>query len=563
MTAVHPLAGYRPNSSHLRTAAQERALFFHQLAFSSPIAQGTSGQRDRAPKFNQLTAAALTQGAIDVRLRDGHFGPALSANLQLTFAPDPSKLGPVIIGKDVRFGSDFTEDVAITVFTGNGQKVIISNGRRATPTPNVSHAILQRNTQGQNVEGVIITASHNDPGYNFDDGTQLPGYIGYKTNGQDGGPNTNTKPIDAAANNYLDHPERIKYMSYEQALAEGLIEETDLMTPYVKDLANVVDMNLIRQGKFAVSPLGGSAGGYYTAINGIHGTNITEIFGEPDPAGEYSTFDYDGVLRGDPSSIYAMMTLKGMREQHGVPFVGANDRDADRFGGEDSTGILKPNHVLCVLFNYLAKTRSFNQSMGIGRTIGTTHMLDLIAAKHNRPVHEVNVGFKYYVKGLLEGRYVLAGEESAGLVIPRFDGSVWVTEKDGILANLLMMEIMAATGKDIGTLYAELVAEFGPHQYDRIDSHATDAKKARLKVLTADPNLVKSLLEGKKIAGRNIERMVIGDGIKVVLEGGVWVLFRASGTEPIIKDYREERGETLGTAAKASEELQHYLGLLG
>jgi phosphoglucomutase len=214
-----------------------------------------------------------------------------------------------------------------------------------------------------------------------------------------------------------------------------------------------------------------------------------------------------------------------------------------------------------VLFNYLAAHRAFPAAMGVGRTIGTTHLLDRIAARYGRPAYEVNVGFKHYVAGLIKGQYVLAGEESAGVSFPRRDGSLWVTEKDGIAAVLLMMEIMAATGKDLGTLYRELEEEYGPYQYEREDRPARPEQKARLAQLAADPGQVRSLLAGKKIAGRTIERLVIGDGIKVVLSGGVWVLKRASGTENIIKDYREEQGESLDTARKASQEISAYLGL--
>ena len=256
-----------------------------------------------------------------------------------------------------------------------------------------------------------------------------------------------------------------------------------------------------------------------------------------------------------------MKAVQGIREKLGVPFIGANDNDADRFGGEDSTGILNPNHVLCVLFDYLAAHRGFNASMGVGRTIGTTHMIEEIAKNYGRPSYEVNVGFKHYVAGLLSGKYVLAGEESAGLSFPRRDGSVWVTEKDGIAAVLLMMEAMARTGKDIGTLYGDLVKKYGPYQYERQDVPADPEKKKLLIQLAGDPDRVKSLLAGKKIANRSIERLVIGDGIKVVLCGGVWVLKRTSGTENIIKDYREEKGESLETARKASEEIGQYLGL--
>jgi phosphoglucomutase len=307
--------------------------------------------------------------------------------------------------------------------------------------------------------------------------------------------------------------------------------------------------------------LGGSAYGYYEAVNAHYSTQIEVVLSEEDPTCSSRSYDWDGRLRGDPSSEYVMMAVRGIREKLGVPFIGANDNDADRFGAEDSTGILNPNHVLCVLFDYLAANRGFNSNMGIGRTIGTTHLLDRIAANYGRPSYEMNVGFKHYVAGLMAGKYVLAGEESAGLSFPRRDGSLWVTEKDGIAAVLLIMEVIAKTGKDIGTLYAELVKKYGPYQYERKDKPAEPHQKQRLIELASNPEQVKLLLSGRRIAGRTIERLAIGDGIKVVLDGGVWVLKRTSGTENIIKDYREEQGETLETARKASEEIDAYLGL--
>jgi phosphoglucomutase len=256
-----------------------------------------------------------------------------------------------------------------------------------------------------------------------------------------------------------------------------------------------------------------------------------------------------------------MQAVAGLRERLGAVFIGANDNDSDRFGGEDATGILNPNHVLCVLFDHLCRTRGFAPTLGVGRTIGTTHLIDRLAAAHGRPVEEVNVGFKWYVKGLLAGRYVLAGEESAGLSLPRRDGRTWVTEKDGIAAVLLIMEAIATSGKNVGELYADLERRFGAHQYERIDAPATAAKKARLIALQGAPAEVERLLAGKRVAGRAIERLKVGDGVKVVLAGGVWVLKRASGTEEIIKDYREAVGDTLDEARRASEEIDALLGL--
>lgn len=542
---IHPLAGQRANPADLFTREQITEWYTHPQGDLEPVKNGTSGHRGQIGRgFSQFHVAAMTQALVDLRYEKGTFGPYLPEQLK------EKPVGPVVIGKDVRYASDLAQETAAEVFAGNEMPVLIHRGNRSTPTPVISHAILSRVTQGEKVEGVIITASHNPP----ED-------AGYKSNGLDGGPNTATKPIDEKANFYLKHPAQVRRIAYREALRRGLVQEIDLLTPYIQDLALVVDMDLIKQERFAVTPLGGSAHGYYEAVNDYYGTRIEVVLADPDPSSSCRCYDWDGKLRGDPSSQYVMQAVSGIREQLRVPFVGANDNDADRFGGEDSTGILNPNHVLCVLFDYLAANRNFPSAMGVGRTIGTTHMLDLIAHNYGRPVHEVNVGFKHYVAGLLEGKYVMAGEESAGMSFPRRDGRVWITEKDGIATVLLMMEVIAKTGKDIGTLYRDLEKKYGPHRYERIDLSASLQKKQRLAELAADPDTVKRLLTGKKIAGRGIERLVIGDGIKVVLEGGVWVLKRASGTENIIKDYREERGDSLTTARKASAEIDAYLGL--
>jgi phosphoglucomutase len=543
--ALHPLAGKKARPEDLIPKTQITEWYTHPPGDLEPIKNGTSGHRGHIGNgFSEPHVAALTQALADIRKEQGTFGPYLPDALQAL------PLGPLVLGKDVRFASDLAQETAAAVFAGNGMSVLLQQGGRSTPTPVVSHTILNRVAHGEKVEGIIITASHNPP----ED-------AGYKSNGLDGGPNTATKLIDEKANYYLRRQAEIKRLPYQAALRSGLIVETDFVTPYVAELASVVDMEVIKQERFAVTPLGGSASGYYEAVNERYGTNITVVLPEADPTSSNRCYDWDGKLRGDPSSEYVMRAVRGIRQKLNVPFVGANDNDADRFGGEDSTGILNPNHVLCVLLDYLATQRGFNPNMGVGRTIGTTHMIDLIAQNYGRPHYEVNVGFKHYVAGLLAGKYVLAGEESAGLSLPRRDGSVWVTEKDGITAVLLMMEVMARTGKDIGTLYGELVKKYGPHQYERIDRPASPAKKRRLAQLAAAPDEVKTLLHGKKIAGRAMERLVCGDGLKVVLEGGIWVLKRASGTENIIKDYREERGESLEHARKASEELDAYLKL--
>lgn len=543
--SVHPLAGQKARPGDLFSKEQITAWYTKPEGEMEPVKSGTSGHRGHTGKgFSAYHVAAMTQALADIRNEKGTFGPYMPDGLR------EKALGPVVMGKDVRFTSDLAQITAAEVFAGNQMKVLVHQGERSTPTPVVSHAILTRVARGEKAEGVIITASHNPP----ED-------AGYKSNGLDGGPNTATKPVDEKANYYLQHQDGVKRLEYRKALESGLVAEVDFLTPYVKDLASVVDMELIKRERFGVTPLGGSAHGFYEAVNAHFGARIEVVLAAEDPTCSNRSYDWDGKLRGDPSSVYVMMAVQGIRDKLGLPFVGANDNDADRFGGEDQSGILNPNHVLCVLFDYLAVHRGFKNDMGVGRTIGTTHMMDPIAAHYGRPSYEVNVGFKHYVAGLREGKYVLAGEESAGLSFPRRDGSLWVTEKDGIAAVLLMMEVMARTGKDIGTLYGELVQKYGPYQYERQDTAALPEQKNLLMKLASDPNQVKSLLSGKKIAGRTIERLVIGDGIKVVLSGGVWVLKRTSGTENIIKDYREERGESLETARQASREIDALLGL--
>ncbi|MGE5558707.1 MAG: phosphoglucomutase [Bacillota bacterium] len=539
------LAGRKARPEDLISREEIEARYKNFQGAPAQIKNGTSGHRGAVGAgFSDLHVAAMTQALSDLRREKGTFGPYNPEVLK----DKPS--GPVILGKDVRFASDFAQRTAVEVFAGNGMKVLIHQGERSTPTPVVSHAILTRVAMGEKAEGAIITASHNPP----ED-------AGYKSNGLDGGPNTATMPIDEKANYYLRRPAEIKRMAYRDAVRKRLVQEIDLINPYVEDLANVVDMEILRKGRFAVTPLGGSAHGYYEAVNRIYGTQIRVALPDPDPASSNRTYDWDGKLRGDPSSRYVMMAVKGMRGKLGVTFIGANDNDADRFGGEDSSGILSPNHILCVLFDYLAANRRFAPGMKAGRTIGTTHMLDAIAASYGRTCDEKNVGFKYFVAGLLKGEYILAGEESAGLSFPRMNGNAWVTEKDGIAAVLLMMEVMAKTGKNMGALYRDLVKKHGPYMYERVDLPALPEKKARLKELSADPDRVKALFAGKSIAGRPIHHLVIGDGVKVVLKGGVWVLKRASGTEAIIKDYREEQGKTLNTARKASREIDVILGL--
>ncbi len=541
---THSLAGTRPAAQDLVTQADMQQRYFSQPPELAPIKNGTSGHRGQTGAgFCEAHVAAMTQALCDIRKQRGTFGPDL-ADLPAA-AP-----GPIYLGKDVRFTSDFALQTAAEVFAGNGFEVRVQRDGRSTPTPVISHAILAAQARGENAEGAVVTASHNPP----DD-------AGYKSNGRDGGPNTRTAAIDECANLLLHDSSAIKRLDWQAGVRQGRIVEVDLQGPYVEDLQNVIDFSVFKGARFAATPLGGSAHGYYEAVAARYGLNLTVVQPDPDPASATRTYDWDGKLRGDPSSPWVMAAVAGLREKCGVPFLGANDNDADRFGGEDSCGVLNPNQVLCVLFDQLCRIRSWDTAREIGRTIGTSHLIDRIAAEHGRGVHEVDVGFKWYVQGLRNGRYVMAGEESAGLSLPRRDGRTWVTEKDGIAAVLLIMEVIARTGKDIGTLYGDLTARHGPHAYERVDTPASATRKARLGWLARNPSEVESLLAGKRIAGQAIERVRVGDGVKVVLQSGTWVLKRASGTEDIIKDYREVCGDSLEQARLASQELDQLLGL--
>jgi phosphoglucomutase len=328
--------------------------------------------------------------------------------------------------------------------------------------------------------------------------------------------------------------------------------------------------------RFASTSLGGSAHGIMRMINRYWGTHIREIYGTPDPTGSVRTYDWDGKLRGDPSSVDAMRAVQGRRRN--AALLVAQDNDADRFGGEDSGGILNPNHVLAVAIDYLCATRQYDRAAKIARTIGTTHMIDLIAAAHDREVLETNVGFKWMVEGLADGSLMFAGEESAGATFLRMNGSAWTTEKDGIAMGLLMIEIVAATGKDISTLYRALESRHGKFAYERIDAPATPDAKARLARLIAQhksdkssnpetQSSVETLLRRETLVdGLTIKSIRIDDGIKVVFEDGagneIWVLKRASGTENIIKDYREQQGDgSLELARNASAAIAQRLGL--
>src|SRR3989338_6906177 len=320
---IHPLAGKKASPGTLMSKAAVQKLFYFPEGKIRPIKNGTSGDRGLVGAgFCWQHVAAMSQALADIIKEKGHFGPSLAPELLARYTAN--KKDPIVVlGKDVRFASDEAQIIAARVLAANGITVWTHAGDRATPTPVISHTILSRNAQGEGIQGGIITASHNSARY-----------AGYKSNGLDGGPNTNTKPIDEIANRYLAKLDEIKMVDYNEAKAKGMIVEIDLITPYVEDLSRVIRMDIVKIGEFVVTPLGGSAHGYYEAINARYNLRITVVNGRPDPAGENRAYDWDGELRGDPSSKFAMALTEGL----------ANDNDADRFGGRDlSEDILDPN----------------------------------------------------------------------------------------------------------------------------------------------------------------------------------------------------------------------------
>jgi phosphoglucomutase len=566
MAELSPLAGNKAIKGSLIPKIEIKARYERITGKNAGmVKQGTSGQRGlvgEATGFSEAQVASMIQACCDIKKERGSFGPDMPEGLANKLKGTPANI--IGIAHDERFVSEFAEKTAAEVFAGNGYNCFVMKGGKAVPTPVLSRWIIRENLQfAHNVEGVIVTASHNAP----EEG-------GLKTNGRDGGPNTRTKEIDEKANYYLHNSDEIKYADYSEAKKRGLIKDIDFFMPYVKELDKVIDFAAIRKAGsiFGVAPLGGSACGLYELINKVHKTHIRIYFSKPDPMGSCRRHDYDGKLRGDPSSPYVMKDVLELRKRHYLLAVLANDNDADRFGGADSNGIITADQAGPVLLMHLLDTRPALAGKKVGRSIGTTHMLDAIAADKGLELVETNVGFKNFVSGLLNREYMLAIEESGGASFPTMNGDIWTTEKDGIAVNLLMWEAMAIHKQSIHAIYAELVKKYGAFLKDRIEFPATVELKSRLASLAANREEVERLLKGKTFAGREIDwaKCRIGDGIKIVLEGGSWALFRASGTEDIIKTYVEDhrpdlkktkKGDKPEIAMEAAEELKKELSI--
>jgi len=444
--------------------------------------------------------------------------------------------GPLFLGMDTHALSVPALASAVEVLAANGADVMLAEGDEYTPTPAISHAILtyNRGRKAGLADGIVITPSHNPP----HDG-------GFKYNPPNGGPAEGavTDWIQAKANEFLERKlQGVKRIPYEKALRASTTHLHDYLNSYVDDLSNVVDMDAIRGAKLhmGVDPLGGAGVHYWAPITERYGLNLTVVSEEVDPTFRFMSVDWDGQIRMDPSSVYAMQRLIGMKNHFDLSF--ACDTDHDRHGIlTKSAGLLPPNHYLSVAILYLFQHRPrWGMEAAVGKTVVSSRMIDRVTAKLGRKLYEVPVGFKWFVDGLLDGSLGFGGEESAGASFSRLDGTVWTTDKDGIVPAMLAAEITSRMGRDPGEIYRELTSEFGDPVYDRVEAPATPDEKKLLAKLS--PEQVKLT----ELAGEKIQTVLtkapgngapIG-GLKVIAESA-WFAARPSGTENIYKIYAE------------------------
>ncbi|HET6674385.1 MAG TPA: phosphoglucomutase (alpha-D-glucose-1,6-bisphosphate-dependent) [Nitrospiraceae bacterium] len=483
------------------------------------VSFGTSGHRGSASRgtFNEAHILAITQAICDYRRAGGISGP-------------------LFLGKDTHALSEPAFRSALEVLAANDVQVRIDQDDGYTPTPVISHAILTYNRDRSIglADGIVVTPSHNPP----EDG-------GFKYNPPHGGPADSqvTKAIEDRANALLaERLAGVARRSYEQAIRASTTRRHDYIGTYIADLANVVDLERIRLAKLRIGcdPLGGSAVAYWRPLAERYGLDIQIVNPSVDPTFRFMTLDWDGKIRMDCSSPYAMASLIALKNRFDLAF--GNDTDTDRHGiVTRGGGLMNPNHYLAAAINYLFTHRpAWRADAAVGKTVVSSSIIDRVAAHMNRRLVEVPVGFKWFVSGLRDGSLGFGGEESAGAAFLRCDGSVWVTDKDGIIMDLLAAEIMAVTGKDPSELYRELTTTLGDPVYERIDAPATRTQKALLQKLSPGQ------LHSKELAGEPITAMLtdapgnkaaIG-GLKVVTAHG-WFAARPSGTEEVYKLYAE------------------------
>jgi phosphoglucomutase len=483
------------------------------------VSFGTSGHRGSpfAGSFTEAHIAAITQAICDYRRGHGIEGP-------------------LYLGKDTHALSGPAQRTALEVLAANGVETIIQSDDGATPTPVISRAILvhNRSRQRQLADGIVVTPSHNPP----EDG-------GFKYNPPNGGPADIgvTEWVQERANDLLNNGNTdVKRVPIATAVKAATTHEEDLVLPYVNDLASIIDIDAIRGAGFTlgVDPLGGAAQSYWEPINSVYKLDIVVTNPTIDPTFSFMTVDHDGKIRMDPSSPYAMAGLLALKDKYRLAF--ANDPDADRHGIVTPTaGLMNPNHYLAVAIRYLLTHRPhWPAHAAVGKTLVSSSMIDRVVGTLGRRLCEVPVGFKWFVAGLFEGSCCFGGEESAGASFLRRDGTVWTTDKDGLIMDLLAAEITACTSIDPGEHYRELTAKFGMPCYTRIDAPATPALKARLAKLSSDAVTV-STLAGEPITAK-LTRAPGNDapigGLKVVARSG-WFAARPSGTENIYKLYAE------------------------
>ncbi len=495
------------------------------------VAFGTSGHRGTSLErsFNEWHVLAITQAICEYRARQ-------------------EVDGPLFIGVDTHALSEPAFESALEVLAANGVQTRVAAGGEFTPTPAVSHAILvyNRGRQGHLADGIVVTPSHNPPS----DG-------GFKYNPSNGGPadTSVTNWIEARANALLEARLRgVRRIPYAQARRAATTQEHDFVTAYVADLGSVLDLEAVRAAgiRLGVDPMGGAGVHYWARIAEHYGLNLDVVSEQVDPTFRFMTLDWDGRIRMDPSSSWAMQRLLAIKDRYDIAF--GCDTDHDRHGiVTRSAGLMPTNHYLSVAIDYLFRERpGWSAQAGVGKTVVSSAMIDRVAARLKRRLYEVPVGFKWFVDGLLDGSLAFVGEESAGATLTRRDGSAWTTDKDGIVPALLSAEITARTGRDPGAHYQALAAEFGAPASDRVDAPATPAQKQRLSKLSPQQ------IQSTELAGDRIEQVLdrapgngaaIG-GIKVISRSG-WFAARPSGTENIYKIY--------GESFRGQEHLQQIL----